>query len=119
LAWTEDSASCSNGYRRRRNKGFVEELWKSIGKCCCSRFEKRPRNVTANGAIAPDARDASEDRELVSSLFRAAHTIKGNASLLEFNALARFLHNVEDLLDLCRSNIVALSQEVISILLQA
>src|SRR2546427_9802838 len=61
----------------------------------------------------------TEDRELVSSLFRAAHTIKGNASLLEFNALARFLHNVEDLLDLCRSNIVVLSQEVISILLRA
>jgi len=60
-----------------------------------------------------------EDRELVSSLFRAAHTIKGNASLLEFNALARFLHNVEDLLDLCRSNIVVLTQGVISILLQA
>jgi two-component system chemotaxis sensor kinase CheA len=60
-----------------------------------------------------------EDREMVSSLFRAAHTVKGNASLLEFNALARFLHNVEDLLDLCRSNIVVLSQEVISILLQA
>src|SRR5258708_1039973 len=60
-----------------------------------------------------------EDRELVSSRFRGAHTIKGNAFLLEFNALARFLHNVEDLLDLCRSNIGALSQEVISILLQA
>jgi two-component system, chemotaxis family, sensor kinase CheA len=53
------------------------------------------------------------DRELVSSLFRAAHTIKGNASLLEFGTLARFLHDIEDLLDLCRSNSVALSQEVI------
>jgi two-component system chemotaxis sensor kinase CheA len=60
-----------------------------------------------------------EDRELVSSLFRAAHTIKGNASLLEFNTLARFLHNVEDLLDLCRNNSLALSEEVINILLQA
>jgi two-component system chemotaxis sensor kinase CheA len=60
-----------------------------------------------------------EDREPISSLFRAAHTIKGNASLLEFNALARFLHNVEDLLDQCRSKTVALSQEVINILLQA
>jgi len=60
-----------------------------------------------------------EDRELISSLFRAAHTIKGNASLLEFNTLAQFLHNVEDLLDLCRSNSLALSQEVINILLQA
>src|SRR5437660_4354408 len=60
-----------------------------------------------------------EDRELISSLFRAAHTIKGNASLLEFDALARFLHNVEDLLDLCRNHTIALSQEVINILLQA
>jgi len=52
------------------------------------------------------------------SLFRAAHTTKGNASLLEFNALARFLHNVEDLLDLCRSK-SWLCRGVISILLQA
>ena len=59
-----------------------------------------------------------EDRELLSSLFRAAHTIKGNSSLLEFNSLARFLHNVEDLLDLCRNQTVVLSQELISFLLQ-
>src|SRR5260370_5657029 len=67
--------------------------------------------------LAPET--SPEDREMVSSWFRAAHTIKGNVSLLEFNTLARFLHNVEDLLDLCRSNIVVLTQEVISILLQA
>jgi two-component system, chemotaxis family, sensor kinase CheA len=60
-----------------------------------------------------------DDPELISSLFRAAHTIKGNASLLEFDSLARFLHNVEDLLDLCRNRTVALSQEVINVLLQA
>jgi two-component system chemotaxis sensor kinase CheA len=58
------------------------------------------------------------DRELVSSLFRTAHTIKGNASLLEFDALARFLHDVEDLLDVFRSNSMVLSHEVISTLLQ-
>src|SRR5260221_5807363 len=60
-----------------------------------------------------------EDRELVASLFRAAHTIKGNASLLEFDPLARCLHTVEDLLDTCRSNGAILSHEVINILLQA
>ncbi len=59
------------------------------------------------------------DRELISSLFRAAHTMKGNASLLDFNTLARFMHSVEDLLDLCRSKAVALSQEVIGVLFQA
>src|SRR5260221_14028703 len=59
-----------------------------------------------------------EDRELVSSLFRAAPTAKGNASLLEFNVLARFLHNVEDLLQLCRSTTIHLSQDRFNILLQ-
>jgi two-component system chemotaxis sensor kinase CheA len=60
-----------------------------------------------------------EDRELLSSLFRAAHTIKGNASLLEFTMLARFLHGLEDLLDLCRSHTEFLSLDVINILLQS
>jgi two-component system chemotaxis sensor kinase CheA len=60
-----------------------------------------------------------EDRELVSSLFRAAHTIKGNASLLEFSGLARFLHTVEDLLDVCRNRPGLLSPEVVNIFLQA
>lgn len=58
------------------------------------------------------------DPEVVSSLFRTAHTIKGNASLFEFDVLARFLHDVEDLLDVCRTNSAVLSQEVIGILLQ-
>src|SRR5579859_999976 len=61
-----------------------------------------------------------ENRELISSLFRAAHTVKGNAALLEFEALARALHTVEDLLDVCRSNAaVALSVEAINTLLRA
>jgi len=38
---------------------------------------------------------------------------------LEFSALARFLHSLEDLLDLCRSRVVVLSHEVINIVLQS
>src|SRR5580693_1850743 len=60
-----------------------------------------------------------EDREPISSLFRAAHTIKGNASLLEFTALARSLHNLEDLLDVFRTLSVNPSQEVLNLLLEA
>jgi two-component system chemotaxis sensor kinase CheA len=60
-----------------------------------------------------------EDRELISSLFRAAHTIKGNSSLLEFNLLAHSLHNLEDLLDVCRTHKVTLSQDVLSLLLES
>jgi two-component system chemotaxis sensor kinase CheA len=60
-----------------------------------------------------------DDRELISSLFRAAHTIKGNASLLEFNVLAHAVHNLEDLLDVFRGHSLTLSQELISLLLQS
>jgi two-component system chemotaxis sensor kinase CheA len=60
-----------------------------------------------------------DDRELIASLFRAAHTIKGNASLLDFTPLARFLHSLEDLLDLCRSHAELLTHKVINTLLQS
>jgi two-component system chemotaxis sensor kinase CheA len=60
-----------------------------------------------------------DDRELIASLFRAAHTIKGNASLLEFTSLARFVHSLEDLLDLCRSHAELLTPRVINTLLQS
>src|SRR5690349_12398816 len=57
------------------------------------------------------------DRELVSSLFRAAHTIKGNASLLQFSVFAQSLHALEDLLDIFRKQSLILSPEYISLLL--
>src|SRR5579859_7682478 len=32
-------------YRRRGSQGFIETLWKSIGKCYCSLSGKRPESV--------------------------------------------------------------------------
>ncbi len=60
-----------------------------------------------------------DDRELISSLFRAAHTIKGNASLLEFNALALSLHTLEDTLDGLRNGGIHLSKDLMNLLLQS
>src|SRR5262245_66303001 len=60
-----------------------------------------------------------EDPELISSIFRAAHTLKGNASLLEFKAVTHALHNVEDILDLARNGAVQISGELINLLLQS
>src|ERR1700693_3129949 len=60
-----------------------------------------------------------EDRELISSLFRAAHTIKGNASLLEFETLAHSVHALEDLLDALRRGAVDLTPEAINLFLQS
>jgi two-component system chemotaxis sensor kinase CheA len=60
-----------------------------------------------------------DNRELVSTIFRAAHTLKGNASLLEFTTVAKALHSLEDLLDLLRSGATQISSELVTSLLQA
>ncbi len=60
-----------------------------------------------------------ESQELISSIFRVAHTLKGNASLLEFKAVAQALHSLEDLLDSLRKGTVTITTEVINLLLQS
>jgi len=60
-----------------------------------------------------------EDRELIYSIFRAAHTLKGNASLLEFKAVAQALHGLEDILDLLRKGAMRVSPEIVNLLLQS
>ena len=55
--------------------------------------------------------------ELLDEMFRVAHTIKGNASALDFPHLAGFAHVIEDLLEALRKQELAISREVISLLL--
>jgi len=57
--------------------------------------------------------------ELLDEMFRVAHTIKGNAFALEFPELAGFAHVMEDLLEALRKHELAISREVITLLLQA
>jgi two-component system, chemotaxis family, sensor kinase CheA len=55
--------------------------------------------------------------ELLDEMFRVAHTIKGNASALDFPELAGFAHVMEDLLEALRKHELGISREVISLLL--
>ena len=64
------------------------------------------------------AENRPSDPELLEEMFRAAHTIKGNASALEFPQLAGFAHVVEDLLEAVRKQEVTMSRDVINLLLQ-
>ena len=59
------------------------------------------------------------DPELVHSIFRVAHTLKGNATSLELSGLAGFAHVVEDLLDLFREQQSLPTADLISLLLKA
>jgi two-component system, chemotaxis family, sensor kinase CheA len=59
-----------------------------------------------------------QDEETLQAIFRAAHTIKGNAAGLGFPALAKFAHGVEDVLDGLRTGAMVLSTPLATILLQ-
>jgi two-component system chemotaxis sensor kinase CheA len=59
------------------------------------------------------------DPEIVHTIFRVAHSIKGNATSLELTELAGFAHVVEDLLDIFREQQTLPTPELISVLLKA
>ena len=59
------------------------------------------------------------DPELLPSIFRVAHTLKGNATSLELSELAGFAHVIEDLLDVFREQQALPGADLISLLLKA
>ncbi len=58
------------------------------------------------------------DKELLDSLFRSAHTVKGSAGIFGLNKVVEFTHHVETLLDRMRDGEVALTAELNTLLLQ-
>lgn len=60
-----------------------------------------------------------EDPELLNSIFRAVHTIKGNASFLGFAKLTRFTHQLENVLDRLRSGDKAITPEIMDLILES
>src|SRR6185436_16074476 len=69
------------------------------------------------GLIALERRP--EDAEALASVFRQAHTLKGNSATLGFDGLAAFAHVLEDLLDRLRSRTLAVTPGLISLLLES
>jgi two-component system chemotaxis sensor kinase CheA len=59
------------------------------------------------------------DSELVNAAFRAVHTIKGSAGMFGFEKAGRFTHDLENLLDACRSGLRAVDSRVIDLSLRA
>jgi two-component system, chemotaxis family, sensor kinase CheA len=60
-----------------------------------------------------------DDAETLATIFRMAHTVKGNAASLGFPALAEFAHAFEEILDLLREGAIAADARLITLLLEA
>ncbi len=73
--------------------------------------------VMETGLMALEAQP--DDAEALSHVFRAAHTLKGNASTLGLNTLTSFAHVLEDVLDRLRSGRTTLTRQRTTLLLQS
>ncbi len=61
--------------------------------------------------------ESAEDLEMVNSIFRPIHTIKGTASFLGLNDVKYLSHELETLLDDLRKKLISVSGELIDVLL--
>jgi two-component system chemotaxis sensor kinase CheA len=60
-----------------------------------------------------------DDPELLNSVFRAAHTLKGGSGIVGFDAVKRITHHAEDLLDMLRAGKIAFREEMVESLFNA
>ena len=60
-----------------------------------------------------------DDEELINTIFRAAHTIKGSSASIGLNELSGFTHGIEEILDLVRLRKLIPGKELISQLLES
>jgi two-component system chemotaxis sensor kinase CheA len=63
--------------------------------------------------------EGSPDMEIVNTIFRAAHSIKGGAGTFGFAQVSEFTHGLETLLDQMRNGQRDVSRDAINVLLQA
>ena len=70
-----------------------------------------------NGTLALEKNPL--DKEVINSLFRAFHTLKGNAGFLEFTVIGQLAHLMESLLDAVRKNDLHINSITIEIILKS
>lgn len=58
-------------------------------------------------------------RDLVDTIFRAMHTIKGSAGMFGFDEISRFTHDIETTFDAVRKGELAVSSDIIELTLSA
>ncbi|MDO8207966.1 MAG: chemotaxis protein CheA [Gallionella sp.] len=62
---------------------------------------------------------SGSDSETINAIFRAAHTIKGGAGVIECNFIVEFTHVLENVLDEMRAGVIVADRELIEVLLNS
>ncbi len=74
--------------------------------------------IEAIETLLLELEEQPDNRELLDSLFRCAHTVKGSAGIFGLNRVVEFTHHVETLLDKMRDGDLVLNPEISTLLLQ-
>jgi two-component system chemotaxis sensor kinase CheA len=74
--------------------------------------------IEAIETLLLELEEQPDNRELLDSLFRCAHTVKGSAGIFGLNRVVEFTHHVETLLDKMRDGAIGLSPAISTLLLQ-
>lgn len=82
-------------------------------------FEESLESLDLMEANLLDMTVGESDKELINSIFRVAHSIKGGAGIFKFENVVHFAHIAETLLGEIRSNEQSISQNIINTLLDA
>ena len=82
-------------------------------------FQETEEHLTAMEALLLALDPKAPDPEALNSLFRAAHSVKGNSAIFGATHFADIMHRIETLLDLIRKRDLQADDEVISAVLQA
>ncbi|MEO8033337.1 MAG: chemotaxis protein CheA [Acidobacteriota bacterium] len=75
-------------------------------------------NIATLEQLLVTLESSARDEEVVHAVFRAAHTLKGNAACVGFDSVASIAHAMEDLLDGVRKNELEPTARMINLLLQ-
>lgn len=74
--------------------------------------------IEAIEGLLLELEEQPDNRELLDSLFRCAHTVKGSAGIFGLHRVVEFTHHVETLLDKMRDGAVAFTPDINTLLLQ-
>ena len=82
-------------------------------------FQEAAEHVNNMEASLLGLGDAPADPEVLNSIFRAAHSIKGGSGTFGFDDVMRFTHRLEELLDLMREGKADVTKARVELLLRA
>ncbi len=82
-------------------------------------FEESSEGLDAMESGLLNMQDGAADDELINTVFRAAHSIKGGSATFGLSEVAEFTHHMETLLDEVRAGKRAVASDLVDVLLES